>query len=133
MGARRSHMAMQRPPMSKRWMLPAVAIALVASLALNLWLARELRDGFVALQLARLFPLGYTRDPQRPDVAGTPESVVFYGDSRASTWSEAGLTAQRRSENRAHGAQTASQTLLQLQSAPAVHSGVAVVQVGIND
>jgi len=126
-------MAMQRLTMSRRWLLPAVAVGLVASLALNVLLAREVRDSFVALQLARVFPLGYTLEPPRPDIAGTPESVVFYGDSRASAWSEVGLTGGRRSENRAHGAQTASQTLLQLQTAPAVRSGVAIVQVGIND
>jgi lysophospholipase L1-like esterase len=121
-----------QPLIATSWARPAVALVLAASLALNVWLALALRDSFVALQLARIFPLGYTSEAQPRGASADPDGVAFYGDSRASAWSEVAL-GPAPSENRAHGAQTSSQTLLQLQTAPVVRSAVAVVQVGIND
>jgi len=119
-------------PAALKWVLAASLVLLAVSLSANVVLMRELRDGFQRLQFARIFPLGYSPD-EKPRSAGSGDSIAFWGDSRAYFWDTDALARDHAIENFAHGAQTSSQLLLQLQSTPAVHSTYSVVQIGIND
>jgi lysophospholipase L1-like esterase len=114
-------------------LLVGLGLLLLASLAGNVLLAVALETSFASLQFARIFPLGFLPDeaPRSTDV-GHP-SIAFWGDSRARSWAESAALRGRPVLNFAHGAQTSSQLLLQLQTAPSTHSDFAVVQIGIND
>ena len=115
--------------------LVGLGVLLVASLACNVLLAVTLQASFAKLQLSRIFPLGYIGEPmpQPPDAIRSP-SVGFWGDSRAHAWAETRPSMYRGSVlNFAHGSQTSSQLLLQLQTTPLVRTDFAVVQIGIND
>ncbi len=115
-----------------KWVLAASLVTLAVSLCANALLFRQLQVGFQRLQFARIFPLGYAPD-EKPRAAGSGDSLAFWGDSRAYFWDTSELARDHAVENFAHGAQTSSQLLLQLQSAPALHSTYALVQIGIND
>jgi lysophospholipase L1-like esterase len=119
-------------PGASKWIFAASLVALAVSLCANVLLIRQLQAGFQRLQLARIFPLGYAPD-EKPRTAGSGDSIAFWGDSRAYFWDTSELARDHAVENFAHGAQTSSQLLLQLQSAPARHSSYAIVQIGIND
>jgi lysophospholipase L1-like esterase len=108
--------------------------ALVASVALNAFMAWQLFDAFRTLQIARIFPLGFAEDRSQQPVAPADRPILaFIGDSRAYHWP---TDAWRRSfavVNHAHGGQTSRQVLLQIRELPEPHVAICVVQVGIND
>ena len=121
-------------PQRPGWIRVLLGLVLLTSLAANAWLLGQAREGFAKLHFVRVFPLGFVQ-PRAEPAPSTPTSVaiVVRGDSRAADW--AAQLSERRSDvlNRAHGAQTSMQALLQLRSEPPLAAQVTVLQVGIND
>ncbi len=116
-------------------LLPWLAALLLASLAANAALLFATQSSFAKLHFSRIFPLGYSEaDPQGVSPANEGQvSVAYWGDSRAYSWALAKGGQPWVPVNFAHGSQTSSQTLLQLQSRPVAKTDYAVVQIGIND
>jgi hypothetical protein len=116
-------------------LVPWLVVLLLASLAANAALLFATQSSFAKLHFARIFPLGYSEaDPQdAPAFQENRPSVAYWGDSRAYSWALAADSQRWVPVNFAHGSQTSSQTLLQLQSRPVVRTSHALVQIGIND
>lgn len=114
--------------------IAAFATLLIISLLGNVLLAVALWDTFGKLQAARIFPLGYAPHAQHlAPSSRLPHSIAFWGDSRAYHWDTQALSDRWAIFNFAHGGQTSSQLLLQMDSTLTTHTDVAVVQIGIND
>jgi lysophospholipase L1-like esterase len=114
-------------------LLVGLGLLLLTSIVGNVLLAMALEASFARLQLARIFPLGFLPEEASLSAAIGHPSIAFWGDSRARSWAESTALQGRPVLNFAHGAQTSSQLLLQLETAPPVHSDFAVLQIGIND
>ena len=111
-----------------------VALVALASLVGNALLGNALYRSVAKLNQLRVFPLGAeTNNYAITTSADTRRSIAMWGDSRAYLWDAALLATRLHCLNFAHGAQTSSQLLLQLETAPAFHTDVALVQIGIND
>jgi lysophospholipase L1-like esterase len=112
-----------------------LAVALLASLAANVILLRQVRQFYDEVNATRLDPYGlfaYGADvvpPPSPDV----QRVVFFGDSRALAWRMPVLDGFEFI-NRGVGAQTTEQVLGRLaQDLTPLAPDIVVIQVGIND
>ncbi len=114
-----------------------LAAALLASLALNIFLFERGRQHYLQLNQVRLDPpgLGYFPiETGRPDNTYPGKvTVVFFGDSRAAQWPSPSLD---RFEfiNRGVGAQTSAQAVLRFyQHVRPLHPRVIIIQIGVND
>ncbi len=119
-----------------------LALALAASLVLNLSLARRVRSYYAQWQYALLHPLGLTAYPTGNAAASegnqTEEPLlVLFGDSRAAQWPaaapDAGL-ADWRVVNRGLGGQTSEAVRARLAAhVLPLQPEVIVLQAGVND
>lgn len=111
-----------------------VSISLLASIALNALLYRELRKYYTLLYASELDPLGlsYFQGDDDQQTSYKP-IVVFYGDSRAANW----IPPQSDDYtfiNRGIGNQTSAQVLLRFEEhVQPLQPDVIIVQVCIND
>lgn len=115
--------------------LAVVAVALVASLAGNVYLLTSEEAQRAANNAVRLDPAGtsvYASERAKPRPAGPPVLALF-GDSRALMWASPALPGYQV-VNRGIGNQTTGQILLRVDTdiAP-LHPAVVVFEGGIND
>lgn len=117
-----------------RLLVPALALALTASLIANAILYQQGEQYYRQLNETRLDPLGL-RNFANTQIRSTDKiQVVFYGDSRAANWPEPAGLEQFEFVNRGVGAQTSAQMLGRFEQdiAPLLPN-IVVLQVGIND
>ncbi|MFZ6028295.1 MAG: SGNH/GDSL hydrolase family protein [Chloroflexota bacterium] len=108
---------------------------LITSIGLNIYLYRQGRAYYLALNSTRLDPLGvnsYFVEPSQ--LPADKPLAVFFGDSRAADWVPPTEMSEMVFVNRGIGAQTTSQVLARFP----VHilpldADVIVIQVGVND
>ena len=125
-------MRSQRPPLVITLVL---ALALMGSLATNLWLFQLGAQYYYELNQTRLDPLGLGAFEGQaiPEDTASPSVLVFFGDSRAAEWPAPDL-AGVQVINRSIGGQTTAQALGRFATHVApLHPRLIVIQVGIND
>lgn len=126
----------------RRWQRAALyvvtillAAGLLASLAVNIILLRQVRQYYDEVNATRLDPYGrfaYAAADVPPPDPGV-RRVVFFGDSRALAWPAPDMPGHEF-VNRGIGAQTTEQVLGRLEEDLAsLDPDVVVIQVGIND
>jgi hypothetical protein len=123
-------------PVWHRWLIGSSLLLLVASLMLNLLLARALYDAFIKVHFSRIYPAGFSDVLSASATEVAPpgrETIELWGDSRAYLWDTRSLEPQWRVVKFAHGGQTSSQVLLQLEETSQARVSCAVLEVGIND
>ena len=112
-------------------------VALLLSLAANLFLVESSNHYFVAMSAVRLDPAGlkvYAAERVRLKAATKPR-VVLFGDSRALMWpAPKGLGDDFEVVNRGVGNQTTAQILMRVESDVApLRPAVVVLEAGVND
>ena len=125
-----------KAPGWRRWLGWGLLAALLASLAANIYLARQADGYYHDLHAARLDPLGlsaYAAERAQP-LAGVGPVVVFYGDSRAAQWPVPEGFTGAQFVNRGVPNQTTAQVLARyaVDVAP-LAPRIVVLQAGIND
>lgn len=110
-----------------------LALALLASAALNVFLFQQGQAYYLQLNQTRLDPLGL--EALAPvDHPAPPPRIVFFGDSRAADWPAPPQLAKATIINRGIGAQTSAQALGRFeQHVAGLQPAVILLQVGIND
>jgi lysophospholipase L1-like esterase len=111
-----------------------VLIVLGSSLFVNLLLYRRANQYYRELNQTRLDPLGLENYPINSSLEVSSQSrVVFWGDSRAASWS-APDTRQYKFINRGINGQTSSQTSQRFaEHVRSLKPDIVIIQVGIND
>ncbi|MCC7205958.1 MAG: SGNH/GDSL hydrolase family protein, partial [Anaerolineae bacterium] len=115
--------------------LAVLAVGLLASLAANVILLRQVRQYYDEVNAARLDPYGLLAyaDEDAPPPNPDARRVVFFGDSRALAWPAPDAPGYEFI-NRGIGAQTTAQVLGRLsEDLTPLAPDVVVLQVGIND
>jgi lysophospholipase L1-like esterase len=116
--------------------LALLALAAVASLALNVTFFRMGSNYFRELNAVRLDPLGlqvHATNIPPPPAAGE-RRVVFFGDSRALMWATPADAQTFQFVNRGVGQQTTAQILARFpHEIPQLHPTVVVLELGVND
>jgi lysophospholipase L1-like esterase len=125
-----------RQIIGSHFILAILLVALLASVALNLFFAIQSRQYYLQLNETRLDPLGLSSySPNTLQNAVDPDKaiVVFFGDSRAADWPPSDL-ARFEFVNRGIGVQTSAQALQRFgYHVRPLHPQIVLVQVGIND
>lgn len=112
----------------------SLALALLASLALNIALFRQGQDYYLQLNLTRLDPLGLSAFASAAGPAAPGPTIVFFGDSRAAEWPAPPQATNATIVNRGIGAQTSAQALGRFEPHVAgLQPDIIVLQIGIND
>lgn len=113
--------------------LELLIIALLGSMALNVFLYQQGQEYYLQLNIIRLDPLGlnfYRMSESQPQHS----AIVFYGDSRAAEWSVPIGDESMTIINRGIGNQTTEQVLGRFhQHVAPLKPKIIVLQVGIND
>ena len=114
-----------------------LAIFLIVSLGLNLYLYHQGRLYYLQLNMLSLDPLGLDYHNTVPELQNSSTSdlklATFFGDSRAASWPAPEADAFEFI-NRGIGAQTSEQAVLRFDyHVKPLHSDVIIVQVGVND
>lgn len=126
-----------KPDRLFRLTIALILVALSVSLLLNVILFNRGQQYYLALNEARLDPLGleyFTSDISQQGIDPDKITVVFFGDSRAARWPPPSSLECFEFINRGIGAQTSAQTLLRFDDhVKPLHPQVVIVQVGIND
>jgi hypothetical protein len=104
-------------------------------LFVNLLLYRRANQYYRELNQTRLDPLGLENYPINPslETSSSQSRVVFWGDSRAASWSSPD-TRQYKFINRGINGQTSSQTSQRFaEHIRSLKPDIVIIQVGIND
>lgn len=114
-----------------------LALALTASVALNVVIYGEAKKYYLQLNEARLEPIGLGYYPTDGEEGGEEndglEKVIFFGDSRVYEWPAPDLS-QFEFINRGIGAQTSAQVIARFDAHVApLQPQVVILQVCIND
>jgi lysophospholipase L1-like esterase len=112
-----------------------VLIVMGSSLFVNLLLYRRANQYYRELNQTRLDPLGLDHYPinSSPEVSSSQSRIVFWGDSRAASWSPPD-TRQYKFINRGINGQTSSQTSQRFaEHIRSLKPDIVIIQVGIND
>jgi lysophospholipase L1-like esterase len=123
-------------PRARGRLATALAAALVASIAVNVLLARAFLDTYRDLQSVRLDPTGAARfaGARVPPKQPRTRRIILVGDSRLEMWADPPVPAACEAIHRGVSRQTTAQVLLRLdRDVVALGADVAVVQVGVND
>jgi lysophospholipase L1-like esterase len=124
--------------MKNKWLIFGMALLvaiLLASMALNYFLYEQARQYYLQLNGTRLDPLGldYYRSAEGESTNAEQTLVVFFGDSRAASWSAPALEAFEF-VNRGIGAQSSRQVLGRFeQHIKPLEPELMLLQVGVND
>lgn len=114
-----------------------LAIGLVISITLNVVIFNIARQYYLQLNATRLDPLGltvYKDTDQQIEIDPQQTRVVFFGDSRAYSWTFPSGLDHFQFINRSIGAQTSSQAIERFdEHIEPLHSQIIIVQVCIND
>lgn len=108
---------------------------LLLSITLNVLCLYFIHTSFTKIQYSRVFPLGFNFIPPFSEnlELKQPTNLLMLGDSRISMWPEKFISDDIEVLNMAHGGQTSSQVLAQIQVTPPPKGNTAFVQVCIND
>lgn len=122
--------------MDSRWLLLGLgllALLLALSLVANGFLFRQWRGTYGAVQALRLDPLHISAFSAETPTPSAPQTVLFFGDSRAAFWPLPTLSGCDM-VNRGVPGETAEQAKRRFAEHVApLRPDVVVVQVGIND
>jgi len=125
-----------KPPRRLLAIICALALLLVASVALNVYLYRLSWQFYTQHKGSRLDPLGlshYSTEPEQQILSADRRTVVFFGDSRAASWPAPELS-EFHFVNRGIAAETSVQALHRFDDhVKPLRPDVVVIQVGIND
>lgn len=113
--------------------LLSIKLILIFSVLINCIAFYYIYNSFTKLQYSRIFPLGFNPSAQavsRKEIKRN-DTLLMIGDSRVAMWPKQYIS--KEIYNIAHGGQTSSQVLLQLQGEKLSNKGVAFLQVCIND
>jgi lysophospholipase L1-like esterase len=118
---------------AERTGLAVLGLALAASLAANVELARAALKLFDDATNIRLDPAGLKRYAAQPPVAHDRPVLVFFGDSRSAMWKPP-PPMPYTVVNRGIGYQTTEQILMRFDADVApLHPAVIVLEAGVND
>jgi lysophospholipase L1-like esterase len=133
------HSSTRRIFVHKRIWLPifiSVLFFLVISAGLNYYLFQKSWQYYLALNSTRLDPLGLSAYPTARDAqSGNHRVIVFFGDSRAASWTVSDEMAHDFVIlNRGTGAQTTSQLAGRFEAhVMSLEPDILIFQAGIND
>lgn len=118
-------------------LIAMLAGGLVASVALNVWLARATWHSYLEVRRLRFDPaeeLVQRPAPQATDEAASPLPViVLFGDSRVAQWDPLPAVAGHRVVNLGRSGQTTAQLLLRADEVLRHRPVRVLLQLGIND
>jgi lysophospholipase L1-like esterase len=115
-----------------KWLLAALSVGLLLSLAANLWLGLEARNLYVRMLIGNIWPAEMTALP--PPATEPPTNVLlFLGDSRITDWGEPAMPGWRTVNAGMNGASTAEVRLRTAAYCAQFHPRAVVVEAGIND
>ncbi len=115
-----------------------LAVALLASIGLNVILFRKGRSYYAQLSMVQLDPVGLNHypvaDDQLPDSPSSQLRVVLLGDSRARSWPFPSEMPRFEFYNRGIGNQTSTQVVARFQEhVTPLQPDLIIIQVGVND
>ena len=118
----------------RRLLISILALALLGSLGLNIFLFNRGYTYYCDLNLTRLDPLGSMASRTTPEATKGKSAVILYGDSRAREWAMSSGVSGYQFVDRGVGGQTSAQVLgrFEAEIVP-LKPDILLLQVGIND
>lgn len=113
--------------------IAALFLAFLASAGLNVFLYQQVHKYYLQLNATGLDPLGLNSYPNSAEKTQQPV-IVFYGDSRAASWTAPDQIKNATIINRGIGGQTTAQVLGRFQQhVTSLKPKLILIQVGVND